>query len=186
MSWGGDEFVYDIDSRYPESADMQMTPLTERARARRQGVEIADGIAKGYGPLNVRQTSWPEQHARYEQQGISSQYRYSAQESPIPWHAQMRRDDVDMRSLKMDQSWEETCKAPTRPAKTIGRYSEAMLGGVAVPPMPGLSDPNLILMFVFFLLLIVLAQAFRMIWSLNSDLGKLREKIAKVESKIPR
>lgn len=177
MSYGtGDEYHYDTESRFPAFSDMAVQPLSERVRTRRQAVAVADGVAKGYGPLNVRQTSWPENMAQYQQQGINSQYGYGHHESPVPYNKPLRSDDIDMRRNAMDRAWEESCKAPERPAKTIGRYSEAF----SMPDRSTL-NPDLVMMFLLFILVIVIAQCLRMVWGLNEQVSRLKEKVARLD-----
>lgn len=181
MSYGSDEFVYDVNSRFPEFSDMAARPLSERVQARRAGVNIADGVARGYGALNVRQTSRPENAFQYEQQGINASYAYGHHESPIPYTAQMRRDDIDTRSMKMDQAWEESCKAPQRPAITIGRYSEAFAGGL---PERAMMNPDMIMLFLLFVLLIVIAQCMRSMWAMDARLEKMKDRVASLERSV--
>jgi hypothetical protein len=180
MSYGGDEYVYD-QHHYPEFSDMAVRPLSERVQARRAGVNIADGVARGYGALNVRQTSRPENMAMYDMQGVNSQYRYGHHESPMPYQQEMRRDDIDTRSMKMDQAWEESCKAPQRPAMTIGRYSEAFAGGL---PERAMANPDMVMLFLILILLIVIAQCMRSMWSLSDKVDRLKDKVSSLERSV--
>ena len=180
MSYGGDEFTYG-DERYPPFSDLAVRPLSERVQARRAGVNIADGVARGYGPLNVRQTSRPENMAMYDMQGVNSQYRYGHHESPLPYQQEMRRDDIDMRSMKMDQEWEATCKMPNRPAMTIGKYSEAFAGGL---PERAMMNPDMIMLFLILILLIVVAQCMRSMWGLSERVDKLKDRVASLERSV--